>query len=213
MRRSYVLIKNWYSLSVNILTKIITTHLTIESEMICKRILNGLFNVFIVSDSSILSAAENTLYFMSIDPVYTSFIMLMTSDLLIATLSSFNYFNRLKQSTGISYCDITRYNFNSIYSLISDKPCFIAIKHKTLKLVGYLFSVFSFYHSLHCLYLVSFDYSIFNYQIFCISLFLYICPCLLIWGNKCRDEICGQNLYKNRKIGIWFCPGLKKINQ
>ncbi len=115
---------------------------------------------------------------MSIDPVFTSFIMLMTSDLLIATLSSFNYFNRLKQSTGISYCDITRFNFNSIYSLISDKPCFITIKHKTLKLVGYLFFlclVFSFYHSLHCLYLVFFDYSIFNYQIFCIcSFFIYM---------------------------------------
>ncbi len=95
---------------------------------------------------------------MSIDHVFTSFIMLMTSDLLIATLSSFNYFNRLKQSTGISYCDITRFNFNSIYSLISDKPSFIAIKHKTLKLVGYLFFlclVFSFYHSLHRLNLVS----------------------------------------------------------
>ncbi len=36
-----------------------------------------------------LSAAKNTLYFMTIDPVFTSFIMLMTSDLLIATLSSF----------------------------------------------------------------------------------------------------------------------------
>ncbi len=35
---------------------------------------------------------------MSIDPVFTSFIMLMTSDLLIATLTSFNYFNR--QLTG-----------------------------------------------------------------------------------------------------------------
>ncbi len=32
---------------------------------------------------------ENPLYFMSIDPVFTSFIMLMTSDPLIATLSSF----------------------------------------------------------------------------------------------------------------------------
>ncbi len=38
----------------------------------------------------------------------------------------------------------------------------------------FLSLVFSFYHSLHCLYLVSFDYSIFNYQIFCISSFIYI---------------------------------------
>ncbi len=34
-----------------------------------------------------LSAAENTLYFMIIAPVFTSFIMLITSDPLIATLS------------------------------------------------------------------------------------------------------------------------------
>ncbi len=38
----------------------------------------------------------------------------------------------------------------------------------------FLSLVFCFYHALHCLYLVSFDYSIFNYQIFCISSFLYI---------------------------------------
>ncbi len=39
---------------------------------------------------NIIRTAENPLYFMSIDPVFTSSNMLMTSDLLIATLSSFN---------------------------------------------------------------------------------------------------------------------------
>ncbi len=39
-------------------------------------ILNVLFNECLYSEgSSILSAAENTLYFMIIDPVFTSFIM------------------------------------------------------------------------------------------------------------------------------------------
>ncbi len=128
--------------------------------------------------------------------------MLMTSDLLIATLSSFNYFNRLKQSTGISYCDITRYNFNSIYSLISDKPCFIAIKHKTLKLVGYLFLClfFSFYHSLHCLYLVSFDYSIIKFSVY-LHFFIYMS--LLV---NLRQINAGMKYVVkiSIKIGIWF---------
>ncbi len=50
-------------------------------------VLKGLFNECYSLRLIILSAAENPLYFMSIDPVFTSFIMLMTSDLLIATLS------------------------------------------------------------------------------------------------------------------------------
>ncbi len=141
MRRSYVLIKNLYSLSVNILTKIITTHLTIESEMICSwSWMACLMSVYSLRIINIISCLKSSLFHVN----RSWFHLIHYADdfrsvNLIATLSSFNYFNRLKQSTGISYCDITRYNFNSIYSLISDKPCFIAIKHKTLKLVGYLF--------------------------------------------------------------------------
>ncbi len=72
----------------------------------------------------------------------------------------------------------------------------------------FLCLVFSFYHSLHCLYLVFFDYSIFNYQMFCISSF-FIYMSLLVnlrqinAGMKYVVKIC-------IKIGIWFALHLKR---
>ncbi len=59
-----------------------------------------------------LSATENTLYFMTIDPVFTSYIMLMTSDPLIATLSSFYCCQQTFARNMISYCAIRRCNYH-----------------------------------------------------------------------------------------------------
>ncbi len=142
--------------------------------------------------------------------------MLMTSDLLIATLSSFNYFNRLKQSTGISYCDITRFNFNSIYSLISDKPCFIAIKHKTLKLVGYLFlCVYSLVFIILYIVYIWFPYNSGVYSIIKCSVclhFLSISLLVNLGQINAGIKYVVKLFIKREKNSNMVCPALKKIN-